>query len=85
MRAHELLKGEGNVRKLIVCPYHAWSYDNSGNLKAARMSDGRPGFDKTEFGLCEIRLELFCGCIFVNLDDKAESLQSIAISTRFTD
>ena len=77
-RAHELLSGAGNVRKLIVCPYHAWSYDNSGRLKSARMSDNRPGFDKAEFGLREIRLELFCGCIFVNLDDTAESLQSIA-------
>ena len=77
-RAHELLSGSGNLRKLIVCPYHAWSYDNSGSLKSARMCDGRPGFDKAEFGLSEIRLELFCGCIFVNLDENCESLQSIA-------
>ena len=25
-RAHELLKGEGNVRKLIVCPYHVLDF-----------------------------------------------------------
>src|SRR5688572_6561529 len=24
-RAHELLKGRGNVASVIVCPYHAWS------------------------------------------------------------
>ena len=77
-RAHELLQGSGNVRKLIVCPYHAWSYDNGGSLVNARLSDGRPGFDKAEFGLVEIRLELFCGCVFVNLDDHAKSLASIA-------
>jgi choline monooxygenase len=77
-RAHELLQGSGNVRKLIVCPYHAWSYDSSGCLVNARMSETRPGFDKSEFGLQEIRLELFCGCIFVNLDDDSDSLQSIA-------
>ncbi|NQV45225.1 MAG: Rieske (2Fe-2S) protein, partial [Rhodospirillales bacterium] len=26
-RAHRLLEGEGRVRTLISCPYHAWSYD----------------------------------------------------------
>jgi phenylpropionate dioxygenase-like ring-hydroxylating dioxygenase large terminal subunit len=77
-RAHELLQGNGNVRKLIVCPYHAWSYNNQGDLKVARMGEHRPGFDKTEFGLTEIRLEILCGCIFVNLDDNCESLQVIA-------
>jgi phenylpropionate dioxygenase-like ring-hydroxylating dioxygenase large terminal subunit len=77
-RAHELLQGSGNVRNLIVCPYHAWSYDNSGSLKVARMSKNRPGFDHDEFALHEIRLEILCGCIFVNLDDNCQSLHSIA-------
>ena len=77
-RAHELLTGSGNVRNMIVCPYHAWAYDSSGNLKNARMSENRPGFDKAEFGLTEIRLETLCGCIFVNLDSNADSLEIIA-------
>lgn len=77
-RAHELLQGCGNVHKLIVCPYHAWSYDNAGQLQVARMGEHRPGFDKAEYGLKEIRLEILCGCIFVNLDDQCESLDTIA-------
>ncbi|HKJ51657.1 MAG TPA: Rieske (2Fe-2S) protein, partial [Gammaproteobacteria bacterium] len=40
-RAHELLEGRGNLRKLIVCPYHAWSYDNRGELVRAPMSEHR--------------------------------------------
>ena len=77
-RAHELLQGSGNVRKLIVCPYHAWSYDNEGHLQVARMEEHRAGFDRAAFGLKQIKLEILCGCIFVNLDDRSESLQSIA-------
>lgn len=77
-RAHELLQGKGNVRKLIICPYHAWSYDNQGSLQFARMTEHRPGFDKAEFGLKEIRLEILCGCIFVNLDEQCESLRQLA-------
>ena len=77
-RAHELLQGNGNVRKLIVCPYHAWSYSNSGDLLRAPLSEHRSEFDKAAFCLREIRLESFCGFVFVNLDDKCESLQTIA-------
>lgn len=77
-RAHELLEGSGNVGSLIVCPYHAWSYGNSGALAAARFSENRPGFDKCQFALKAIRVEIFCGCVFVNLHDDAASLLSTA-------
>ena len=77
-RAHELLSGSGNVKNLIVCPYHAWSYDNQGALQQARMSEHRPGFDKADFCLPAIRLEVFCGCVFVNLDKDCDSLADIA-------
>ena len=36
-RGHELLgEGETSPRSRIVCPYHAWSYDLEGALRAAR-------------------------------------------------
>ena len=78
-RAHQLLQGYGNVRKLIVCPYHAWSYNDQGNLIKARFSEGREEFDKSEFCLREVNLETLCSCIFINLDDNCQSLQSIAV------
>ncbi len=77
-RAHELLKGQGNVRKLIVCPYHAWSYDSHGDLLRAPMSEHRSEFDKSEFCLRPIKLEMFCDCIFINLDDNCASMQVLA-------
>ena len=78
-RAHELLgETRGNVGSAIVCPYHAWTFEREGGLRAARFSSKRPDFDKSDFGLRAIRLELFCDCVFVNLDDDAESLASLA-------
>ena len=78
-RGHELL-GEpyGNVESAIVCPYHAWTFEREGALRGARFSSRRPDFDRTDYGLRRIRLEMFCGCVFVNLDDDAQSLAALA-------
>ena len=44
-RAHELLpEGFGNVARAIICPYHAWTYEKSGQLRGAPRSESRPTF-----------------------------------------
>ena len=72
-RGHELLQGKGS-RQLIACPYHAWTYETDGTLKRARGTDRVPGFDASGICLSSVRLEVFCGFIFVNLDDQAASM-----------
>ncbi len=66
-RAHELLQGQGNV-VLITCPYHAWTYQTDGKLRRAPNSEKVPGFDADAICLTPVRLEVFCGFVFVNLD-----------------
>ncbi|MCZ7570961.1 MAG: aromatic ring-hydroxylating dioxygenase subunit alpha [Ardenticatenaceae bacterium] len=51
----------------LVCPYHAWAYERDGRLKAARLMPD--DFDRTQFGLCEARLQVLEGFIFVSLAD----------------
>ncbi len=77
-RAHELLSGRGEVKSRIVCPYHAWTYDLNGSLTTARHCDHMPNFAKQDYGLVPVRTEVALGFIFVNLDDNAPSLQSVA-------
>ena len=72
-RGHELLKGAGN-RKVITCPYHAWSYHADGRLRSARGSERVADFDAAEFGLKPVRIEEFCTFVFVNLDAEAAPL-----------
>ena len=72
-RGHWLLEGAGNVGA-ITCPYHAWSYETSGELRYARSSEQIPGFDKKQFCLNQVRVEEFCGFVFVNLDRDASPL-----------
>jgi len=69
-RGHELVEGTGNAA-LIVCPYHAWTYALDGSLHGARNSENVAGFNKCEFSLKPVRVEVFCGMVFINLDADA--------------
>ena len=73
-RAHHLVEGSGTVNNL-VCPYHAWSYDLTGRLKAARHTQHLDGFDLGDVCLDEVQITEFGGFVFVNLDPTAASLQ----------
>ncbi len=75
-RAHELLTDQGNTSR-IVCPYHAWTYETDGRLQRARNSETVPGFDPSTICLSDVRLEVFCGYIFVNLDPDAKPMSEL--------
>ncbi len=72
-RAHHLVEGEGTIRNL-VCPYHAWSYDLTGRLKAARHTGNLENFDPGIIFLDAVQVEEFGGFIYVNLDPTAAPL-----------
>lgn len=73
-RGHELLEGRGRTN-LILCPYHAWSYDLDGALRAARNKERVKNFNPCDFALKPVRIEEFCGMVFVNLDAEAASFK----------
>lgn len=74
-RAHQLLEGGGNVKR-IVCPYHAWTYETDGRLKYARNSEHVRGFQVSDSCLTPVQVEEFLGFLFVNLDPHAPALSS---------
>ena len=69
-RAHALLEDSGNVRR-ITCPYHSWTYELDGRFRSAPNVRAVPDFPRDSIRLRQIRAEVFCGFIFVNLDDDA--------------
>lgn len=73
-RAHQLVSGSGSTR-VVVCPYHAWTYELTGALRAAPNAKTVEGFDKSKICLTEVRTEQFLGFIFVNLDADAKPMQ----------
>jgi choline monooxygenase len=70
-RGHELVEGAGK-KNVITCPYHAWAFDFDGKLVNARNSDNVAGFEKSQFSLREVRVEIFCSLIMINLDPNAQ-------------
>lgn len=69
-RAHQMVQGRGNTR-VVVCPYHAWTYELTGGLRAGPNIKSVPGFDRSKICLTSVRTEDFHGFIFVNLDNDA--------------
>jgi carnitine monooxygenase subunit len=72
-RAHQLLSGEG-TKGVITCPYHAWTYDLSGQFRVARGTRTLPGFDPSQVCLDQVRVEEFGGFVYLNLDPRAPVL-----------
>jgi choline monooxygenase len=56
------------------CPYHGWTYGIDGALKGTPDFDGVCDFDRGRNGLVPVRVESWENFVFVNLDDRAESL-----------
>jgi len=74
-RRHEVMSGCGNA-KIMQCPYHAWTYDLRGCLKAAPRSDREPDFHIEDYPLLPVRVEQLGPFVFVNADMNAEPLST---------
>ncbi len=64
---------EGNQR-VILCPYHLWSYDHGGKLIGAPEMQKAEGFDRSEVCLHEFRSEIWEGFVFVTFCDDTPSV-----------
>jgi Rieske 2Fe-2S family protein len=74
-RGHELLPcGASAQHKVIICPYHGWTYGLNGDLRAAAGFKNRPGFATAEWGLRELPVTEWHGLVFVDESGKAGPL-----------
>ncbi|MCA3441263.1 MAG: Rieske 2Fe-2S domain-containing protein [Rhodobacter sp.] len=69
-RMSTLLEGRGTTRS-IVCPYHAWTYNLDGTLRAAPAMTRNDGFCKDRIALPAVRCEVWLGWIMVTLNPDA--------------
>ena len=61
------LQGGIIAGRMIVCPYHQWSYDLNGALVAAPHLGAGTGFDKREYQLYPVGVETWGGFVFLHL------------------
>ena len=74
-RGHELLPcGASTQQKVIICPYHSWTYALNGDLRAAAGFKNRPGFVTAEWGLVELPVTEWHGLVFVDESGQAGPL-----------
>jgi phenylpropionate dioxygenase-like ring-hydroxylating dioxygenase large terminal subunit len=55
----------GSCRSAIVCPFHGWSYNLDGTLRAVPQAKSFPRLDPKEHGLPELEHEIWQGFVFV--------------------
>lgn len=73
-RASRLLAGPGNCGNNIQCPYHGWTYGLDGSLKGVPQQKNFPLFDRANYGLYKVELEVFNGLIFIRVKGNGESV-----------
>ncbi|GAA5314814.1 MAG: aromatic ring-hydroxylating dioxygenase subunit alpha [Candidatus Pelagadaptatus aseana] len=66
------VEGFGKARKMI-CPYHAWTYNDDGQLLAAPLAADHE-VDQSRHCLPQFAVEVWQGLVFVSLNDGAEPL-----------
>jgi choline monooxygenase len=72
-RGSIVCEGEGR-RETLQCPYHAWTYDLDGSLRAAPRADREPGFSTEGLGLVPVAVAEWGPFVFVNPDIDAAPL-----------
>jgi len=66
-RGAKLEREEAGCKHRFSCPYHAWTYNNGGDLIAVpHEKTGFPNLNREEFGLHSVACEEFAGWIWVS-------------------
>lgn len=73
-------RGSGST---IECPYHRWTFSNEGALLGAPGIDGfPPTFRKEDYGLRELRSEVYSGLVFATCSDETPPLDEYLGETK---
>jgi len=68
--------GRGQAKQ-FSCPYHGWLYDLDGRLIGAPFSRDNEGFDFKSCRLPLVKLDTWCGYIFINFDPASVPLSRL--------
>src|SRR5207247_376602 len=67
---------EAGSANYFRCPYHGWTYRNSGELRGISYDDGYSDLDRTRLGLVGMpRVDSYAGFIFASFAGEGPSLE----------
>jgi carnitine monooxygenase subunit len=69
-RQSQVVTGCGKARR-FTCPYHAWTYDDTGRLVGLPGREGFPGVQVKSDGLTELPATEFAGFLWLAMDPDA--------------
>lgn len=67
---------ENGCAKMLQCKYHGWTYTLNGMLRGVPRFDRVDLFDKKDYGLVPVELEVWEGLVFVRLSSETGPLQN---------
>jgi len=70
-----VMAGAGCAESL-VCPYHGWTYALDGRLLRAPELGAVKDFDRNKFGLVPMKVDEWCGLVFVAMSDNPRPLSN---------
>ncbi|MDO6966658.1 aromatic ring-hydroxylating oxygenase subunit alpha [Rhizobium alvei] len=75
-RGNQLCAYQGGNRTSFTCPYHAWTFSNTGDLMGFALPDGYVGTEKKGLGLGKVpRVAIYRGFIFGSFAHEGPSLE----------
>jgi len=75
-RGNQLCAYQQGNRSTFTCPYHSWTFANSGELIGLAFADGYEGVDKSAFSLGRVpRVGIYRGFVFGSFAEEGPSLE----------
>ena len=75
-RGNQLCAYQGGNRSTFTCPYHGWTFTNTGELMGFAFPDGYEGQDKKKFSLGRVpRIGIYRGFVFGSFAEDGPTLE----------
>ncbi|MFS0736607.1 aromatic ring-hydroxylating dioxygenase subunit alpha [Sphingomonas sp. 1P06PA] len=75
-RGNQVETSKAGNRARFACPYHRWTFATDGKLIGCPSeAEYAPGFDRADYPLAMVRMEMFKGIIFVTFSDETIPLE----------
>jgi nitrite reductase/ring-hydroxylating ferredoxin subunit len=77
-RGVQLVRDHGNCEKMgFICPFHGWRWnmDGESTFVYGKQLFSERQLDHADLALVPVRVELWAGCAFINLDNDAPPLR----------